>query len=74
MCALANEDRALIYLSSRENVPAKEDEHFPDIWTKRFKLSVSQYRLRLWARARWRGASTKPTSQIMFEALDFTEI
>ena len=45
-----------------------------DIWTKRFKLSVSQYRLPVWARAEWRGASTKLTSQIMSEALDFTEI
>ena len=45
-----------------------------DIWTKRIKLSVSQYRLPLWARAEWRGASTKLTSQIMSEARDFTEI
>ena len=45
-----------------------------DIWTKRFKLSVFQYRLPLWARAEWREASTKLTSQIMSEALDFTEI
>ena len=45
-----------------------------DIWTKRFKLSVSQYRLPLWARAEWRGASTKLTSQIMSEARDFAEI
>ena len=43
-----------------------------DIWTKRFKLNVSQYRLPLWARAEWRG-STKLTSQIMSEARDFTE-
>ena len=45
-----------------------------DIWTKRFKLSVFQYRLPLWARAEWREASAKLTSQIMSEALDFTEI
>ena len=45
-----------------------------DIWTKGFKLSVFQYRLPLWARAEWREASTKLTSQIMSEALDFTEI
>ena len=33
---------------------------------------MSQYRLPLWARAEWRGASTKLTSQIMFTELRAT--